>query len=507
MASSRTSVPPAPGGAPRGGARGFFRTAPARTVLVGAVVIAVLLGAAYAGMMMPAGHDVSPSIPAQNAPTSSAVNFTTARADAASAASNYGGGNWTPVEAIAINSPTNTTLPGPDYDAEEVGTPLPPSVPAEPATASVPPNATGCGWAPIGGSDLDEILVPAISGSVGQGTSPAWLFLSADPAGSLLVVTVLDGQASLYTVLPGTACGSNGFEGPESLPGSIASGVIDSTTAVADANAWGGRAFLDNTTNDVATFTLTGAYSDGSGYGSDGLDGAAFVTAATWTVSYTNCWATAIDDAAPLACEVAPATFSATIDAANGSVLSASASVGGTGVSPCCVYGPPPPSGGGGGSGANSTPLGAVLGLGAGNATNCTGPAGSAVCTYAIPIESATDGVPVESLAVVVENATGSADMPSLVENITYVGPSGCTLAVDDFANESGTVNGSFNLGGEYWEGATGAGACANASASAPLVAGGAFVIEGAPGVDLAGGSFLLIGLGEYAGLLTSSIG
>ncbi|HUI38851.1 MAG TPA: hypothetical protein VLY85_04395 [Thermoplasmata archaeon] len=337
---------------PRGG-----RLATLSVVGAVAVVVALLVGLGYAGLApwssaMPGTrtHDAVPSGP---------VSFFSARTAATLSAAGYLNGGWTPVAAVGLVPRTAIELqwPGPaPYDgagssANGSGVILPPS-----------PPATPCWWQPVGSSGWGGLTVPAAPSEAGTGLAPAWLVFFTGPGGSMLLVTDLNGVAAPYASIAGPNCSATFAPG---MYQSIASGVIDSTQAAGIANAWGGSAFLANSTFANETMVVEGALSipysyyggppcgNGSGCPSPVvIVKENFTYPATWTLAYSA--------ASARGSFLGGGWFTANLFASNGTVLSASAttqsygwSVGPYGGWPGAVYygGSPPPAvmGGGGG--------------------------------------------------------------------------------------------------------------------------------------------------------------
>ena len=242
---------------------------------IAAVVIVVLLVLVLAltGVLSPGSSG------------SSAASFAGSRGSAQSVANGAAGGPWTLLLAVGIA--TQGTYTGSASNVTGIA-------------GSV--SGSQCTYTPAPGAP-SSLSAPGV-GNVSLGNAGAWLYLYTNTTGSVLLVTVTGGAATLLGTIAGSSCdlASSGFT---AIP---SSGIIDSTTASADAGAAGGYAFLSAHPTANATFALIGGYSIlGTSIG------------ATWVVEYLSC---ALSGPGPAS---AP-SFLAVLSATTGDVLEARAS-------------------------------------------------------------------------------------------------------------------------------------------------------------------------------------
>ncbi|MCI4358725.1 MAG: hypothetical protein L3J95_05950 [Thermoplasmata archaeon] len=328
--------------------RSLNRTSPptARllTAAVAGLVVVGLVAGIGSGMMPWAGF---PGYRSDSSSSSGSVSFSEAVQAASTAAAGYSSAGWYATSATGLNLLSSIVLPGPSGNTTPLGGP--------------------CGWTANGGHGFGSVTVPAAPGSVGHGTSPAWFVSFSNPVGAMLVVNVLNGQATVYgSTAGGPYCYNN--PGLRAIP----STVIDSTQAVAYANAWGGSAFLANTSGSNEVMTISGPISipfygpppfvGGVGYvggpcnGSVPTNGvnctqpiyANYTEPSLWTVGYSTC-----PGLVNVPCGSVANQFNALLNATSGAVLQVSASLGNPGACgvPYACYGgggsylggPPPP--------------------------------------------------------------------------------------------------------------------------------------------------------------------
>lgn len=82
------------------------------------------------------------------------------------------------------------------------------------------------------------VAFPAFTGSLSSGEAPVWLLLTINATGTVLVVVVLDGQASVWAKYAGPGCAP--FASIGTVPGS----AVDSSQAAGAFLAAGGAAFV-----------------------------------------------------------------------------------------------------------------------------------------------------------------------------------------------------------------------------------------------------------------------
>jgi hypothetical protein len=367
---------PAPTPASPGGL-GLPTTAPlappaGRVVTVVAVVVVVALVLLAALLLLRSSS---------NGGSGAGVDFRSAESSANSTADSSGFGNpLEPLLGLAIhgNSSLTTTITGPSTS----GT---------------------CALGLLAGSSL---AIPASSGSAGSGTGNFWEFLYEHNATSFLAVVVSGGQAQAVFVMTGAACVQSLGNG-RPLP----AGVIDSTTAAADANAAGGSAFL-------------GAHPQAAGF-YEVLPQVRGV-GAEWAVGYTTC---------P---ESSQATgnsteFLALLNATSGTVLQNHTET--ITCAPLSVFGasarPPGPI----------PPVGTAFGFGSpmstvGSSSTAAYCASGDQC-FVVPVAAAAPGLTGSDLAFGVESSSGSP--------LQYAGSRLSLVSV------TGSVVGSFDLATGTW--------------------------------------------------------
>jgi hypothetical protein len=240
------------------------------------------------------------------------VSLFSALTSADTAAAGVAPGGWTPIAAAGLAPHTAVSFPGPEYVPSYNCSTEPPSPEPLGGNPSAPPclkNSTGpsfsspCVWTAQGGANLtsnQSIVVPAMTSSVGTGLAPFWAIEYVGGPNFTLFVIVLDGVATPYATFGGPGCGPS-LTNYTSLVGS----VVDSVTAAGIVNAWGGTAFLANSTNVSAVYGVEAAatyhgYSGGCGnatplHASSSTTGTcqnatyAYSTPATWFLEYSSC--------------------------------------------------------------------------------------------------------------------------------------------------------------------------------------------------------------------------
>jgi hypothetical protein len=322
----RQANPSAPGAAPSGGRPRWALLAVVPAVLVVAVLLTGFAGVAPWSKAMPFGRSGSSS-------SSSDLSFGQARTAAAAAFGPSSGGPWNAVSAIGVAISTPASIPGPT------------------GSANFSAPGFGCGWTPLGAVSLASLTIPATTGSLGVGLSAAWLFLFTNASGRATVVTVLNGQASLYASLTSGPCSTS------TIPmNPIGSSVIDSTQAASIANSWGGNAFRANYSVAGAIYSISGSMSYPvyppcggpvnctgiSGYGNGSQEPPPGSGAPWYNITVPSVWSvmfvTCVMPVSVSACSGPLSMFSASLDPVNGTVHSVSATGAGS-----YGFGLPPP--------------------------------------------------------------------------------------------------------------------------------------------------------------------
>ncbi|HXQ49002.1 MAG TPA: hypothetical protein VN842_04405 [Thermoplasmata archaeon] len=243
-------------------------------VLAVVVVIVVAVTLAFTGVI-PLHGSASPS---------GTQTFSGSRATAQSAADGASGGPWSLLLVVGIA--TQSAYSGSASNLTEVAG-----------------SVTGSQCTFSGASGTPAPLQAPGVGNVSQGLAGAWVYMYTNSSGSVLLVSVISGSATVLGTISGAGC-NLGSSGLATIP---SSGIIDSTTATADAGAAGGWAFLAAHPQANATLLLIGGYSVlGTSIG------------ATWAVEYLTC---ALSGAGPVS---APA-FLAILSATNGGVIQSQA--------------------------------------------------------------------------------------------------------------------------------------------------------------------------------------
>jgi hypothetical protein len=211
--------PPAPGS-------GRY-VAPA--VIVGIAVVAVVLGLALSGVL--------PFFGAHGSPTPATLSYGQASQVAESTAYGYGGGSWTPVAAAGSAVGTPSEIPGTSF--------------AE-LSANIS-KVAGCVVTWYGSVIRDGLPVPATPVSAGTGDANFWIFTLTSPNGTILVVSIADGQGTILAAITGFVCAiaSGDLHG-------IPAASVSSATAVAIANDHGGSAFLTTYPKATRSWSLVG---------------------------------------------------------------------------------------------------------------------------------------------------------------------------------------------------------------------------------------------------------
>lgn len=168
---------------------------------------------------------------------SGAGTFSASRGTAQSAANGATGGPWSLLLVLGVA--TQGSFSGSVANATAVASSL---------------TSSSCSYTPSSGSPAT--LGASGVGNVSRGLADAWVYLYSNASGSILLVTVVGSSATVVGTISGSSCdlASLGFSAVPS------SGIIDSTTASADADAAGGYAFLSAHPQANATFVLLGGF-------------------------------------------------------------------------------------------------------------------------------------------------------------------------------------------------------------------------------------------------------
>jgi hypothetical protein len=219
--------------------------APVIAVVVVAVVAIAALAAA--GVLHVGATNASP--PANE-------TFSQALGVAQSKAGSEPGAPWTAVAGAALVSTLEVTEPS--------------------ANLTTLKDLTNCSLTWIGGQPPD-LIVPATPAGASTGTAAFWWFALKNGSDALMVVTVSQGAATPLVTLTGGDCTEAG-----SALDAFPSGMPDSPTILAAANAVGGSAFVRAHANASELWTVDG-----------GVTFLGISTTPEWFVEYTSCSATA----------------------------------------------------------------------------------------------------------------------------------------------------------------------------------------------------------------------
>ncbi len=338
-----------------------------RWPIVGATagVAAAVLLAAVAGYLPGTG-------PTGSAPSS----FASARAAAESAARTFSGGPWQAWWTVGFDPSSPTTLPL-NY-------------------TYVPIQGSACSYAPLqtGNRTVES------SGNVSVGSTSAWSFVFRNSSAVFLLVSVVDGAATLAGTFSGTGCP---FAFPEYEP--LPTGLVDPTEAAGRAARVGGYAFLAH--HPEANVTILG-YAAALGIAPPGP---------YWLVNFTSC------PSAPSS-SVSGAFFWATVNASSGALLRAANATG-----PCARIG-----------GTITTPLSEVLAVTPAYVSQVGG-----TFTYNFSVRSVTAPLRLGDLAMAVQNGAGTPVTPA-DGRLEVLLPSGALLGVFNLTTQAWESGGSAAL-------------------------------------------------------------
>jgi hypothetical protein len=247
-------------------------SSPRRTRSRAAVYAAIVIVIAVVLVILVATN-ILPLFPSSKS-TATALSYSGAHPIADQSVSAYQGGGWALVVAAGLDSATSVSIP---VNSSE--------------SSSGECNLT------LASGVSGSVSISAFTGSLTAGVAPAWEFLYRNGAGSIAVVTVIDGSATVIGTLAGATCSS-----VFGLFHAIPSSAIDSSAA-AGAVSTDAAAFLAQYPNASAEFGLTGGISlFGKGVGAE------------WGVVYKTCPISATASGTGT-------EFNATVNATDGSVV------------------------------------------------------------------------------------------------------------------------------------------------------------------------------------------
>jgi hypothetical protein len=239
-----TVVLPTP---PTGGVSPAPNPARTRFLALGVILIVVVAAVALTGLWTLGLGPFSTS-----KSTSPGESFTQAASAAETAVSSRAGGPWSLAGGSAYRWPS--------------------SAPENTSVLSEALAGSGCTVSLLTTDSTFDI--PATGGSTTSGDSAAWVILLAGN-GTVLIVPVLGGSASLMATLGGSGCALVEAGVGLGLP----TGFIDSPEAMADADAQGGSAFLANHSAVEISYAISPQVTLSR----------AVVAHSEWTVTMTNC--------------------------------------------------------------------------------------------------------------------------------------------------------------------------------------------------------------------------
>ncbi len=335
-------------------------------VAVGAVVVILLVL-----VLLPA---LQPGGPAGG--SGSALTFSGARPAADQAVSGYQGGGWTLVAASGLSSRSGVSLPVNGSSAIVTG-------------GSGSCNVTLAPGAP---SNLD---IPASTANGSSGQAPAWEYIYRNAAGASLLVTEINGTATVVGTFNGASCTSLfGLFQP------IPSGII-ATPAGARATASAAAPFLASYPNATEVYAVIGGVNFG-GVANLG---------ATWIVLYTTCQLT--PSAVGFGSE-----FMGEVNGTTGALLSAN-----TTTNVAC------------GSSSNPAPLQLSSALGLSSVQVTTLPS---AYNYTFTVTGVTSGITWNDLVAIVQ----STSTPTAAWNLSAVDSTGATIATFNTTTYSWSAGG-----------------------------------------------------------------
>ncbi len=233
---------------------------------VAVVVVALIVLVAFA--------PTSPSSSSNKGtgPTSSDLTYSQAEPIAASSASGFDGGGWAVLFAAGLDSNASETYPIND-------------------TSLISSN---CTVTPIGSSG--SVTLPSTNVSRSAGEAPAWEFAFRNASDGIAIVTVLNGQGSVFGTISGQCADYFAFLSV------IPSDVIDSSAAAAAVSV-DASSFLSTYPTASALFGVVGGISFGIGH-----------IGPEWSVEYSSC------PLSPTATGMGE-VFNATVNGTSGAVI------------------------------------------------------------------------------------------------------------------------------------------------------------------------------------------
>ncbi len=362
------AAPAVPGPAPTAG-RGRMLAAIAAVVVVVIVVVAALALVGVGPF-----HKTSTA----GSGTNGADTYTEARAAANSTASSAGAGPWDVFYAAGIDLSSPATI--------DLTTDFP--------TDSFSDGLLACNGAFASGLST-TVVVPSYSGNLGAGAAPAWIFAMYETSGTILLVGVMSGQATIWETFSGADCATI-----TSYLGGLANGIVDSSVAVAAAWNDGGSSFAS-------------AHPGGS-LVMAALPGTLGLTA-VWDVAYATCPVTGSPASGTTYYE-----FNTSVSEATGSVL-ATPTAGSTNCSNYTLTSTPTGGSGSSTAGCVDCPaLGSVLGISSATLGSDD--------DWTFTVQSASGGITIGDLDIDVFNTTAGANDTTHFDSWELDAASGCGL-------------------------------------------------------------------------------
>lgn len=340
--------------------RGGRRTA-VIAVVVAAVVVVGALGGLYVLGIGPFAHPSSSG----GQILTEGQTYSQAWAAANSSATAYAAGPWSPFLASGIDVPS--------------------SIPESTSITSVGASG-GCTATPVGSAGVIEF--DGFSGNYLSGQAANWIFFASSSSGSLVAITVVDGQANVVDSFPAQACAILG------LLGTLPVSTSDSPAVLTAFGSAGGSDYLSGHPGGSLVFTAASLL----GTGGWGVDYSTCPPVGTATGSYAD-YHQSFGLVDPVALGSA---VSSTVSACDGLNFTNSLSSGGSG-----AYGP----------------IQGAVALGTVSAT-----ANASAVVYSAPVSSSTAGLTWNELsATIASPSAGTANIGLAQVNILSF--SGCTIA------------------------------------------------------------------------------
>ena len=397
-----------------------------RAAAVTAVLVVVILLGAGLGILYAAGIGPFARAPANSGSQASGQTYSQAWAAANGSATAYGTGPWAPLLVAGVDSPSpileSTALPASVFGSSCTGTAV--------ATGTV-------------------VTFEGFSGSLSSGEAPNWLFFVVGPSDTVLVMTVVGSQPTIWEKYTGSGCAVL------TLAGGLPAKTADSSVVASSFMAHGGSTYAAAHPGGSLTLDAVGAYG-----------------VLNWWVDYTTC---------PPGGSTTSGTYfddSATFFASNGTLAGslvprASSSCSGLNLT-------------GGLSGiGTSIPLRSALSVGA-----VAGAISGNSAAYSVTVKSAAGGLTWNDLAVSLVDASGTTVQGTALDEVTINATSGCTVA-------TGIV-------GIAYYGTPTSGGCSGASegGGALVTAGERVTVLNSAAVTLAGAQFEIAGALTFTGTI-----